>query len=125
MYFGEKKKKRKFYKLALKKVKTTSLSHTVHVLTKSVGYRESLNDVCSMSSQYCQNKPSVRALYPKRAKRVQTLDNMSLCVLTFLCNIPVTMKNGRRQKRKREKETLTSSISDGETGGLSVKEPQL
>ena len=49
--------------------------------------------------------------------------------VTFLCNIPVTMKNGRRLKRKRERErekvTLTSSISDGETGGLSVKEPQL
>lgn len=124
MYFGG-KKKRKFYKLALKKVKTTSLSHTVHVLTKGVGYRESLNDVCSMSSQYCQNNPVFELCTQKEQNVYRPLIICLYVFLTFLCNIPVTMKIGRRQKRKREKETLTSSISDGETGGLSVKEPQL
>ena len=30
---------------------------------------------------------------------------------------------GRRGERERKRETLLSSISEGETGGLSVKEP--
>jgi hypothetical protein len=42
--------------------------------------------------------------------------------------IPVTMsvvagKRKRERERERERETLVSSISEGETGGLSVKEP--
>jgi hypothetical protein len=51
-----------------------------------------------------------------------------VCVCEREREIPVTMsvvagKRKRERERERERETLVSSISEGETGGLSVKEP--
>lgn len=80
------------------------------------------------------SEPSQRAhnscaLNPKRAKNI-----MNICRVSYVRFRQPRGAGHRRCRRedkrnrngqRREIRTLTSSISEGDTGGLSVKEPQL